>query len=100
MMKTLLERLCVRLRPPVRVGHRLLLVAQTRFVANLLVVQQLVQPLPDQVPRARQEVSQGAERPVDQRPHPPLLNKEGSVAVKTAPTKTETLSRLESLEIK
>lgn len=58
---------------PVRVGHRLLLVTQIRLVAYQLVVEQLVQPLPDQVPRARQEVSEGAQRLVDERPHPLLL---------------------------
>lgn len=73
MMKTLLASSL-----PVRVGHHLLLVTQTRLVTNLLVVEQLVQPLPDQVPRARQEVSEGAEWLVDQCPHPLLLNKESS----------------------
>lgn len=100
MMKTLRERLCLRLRPPVGVGHRLLLVAQTRFVANLLVVEQLVQPLPDQVPRACQEVSEGAQRLVDQGPHPLLLNEESGAVVKTTAAKTKTLTRLERIEVK
>lgn len=43
---------------PVRVGHSLFVVVQTGFVTDQLVVQQLVQTFPDQVPRAHQEVSE------------------------------------------
>lgn len=50
---------CVAL--PVRVGHRLFLIAQTRLLTNQLVVEQLVQPLPDQVPGAHQEVTECTE---------------------------------------
>lgn len=40
------------LRLPVCVGHSLFLIAQTGFGLYYFIVKQLVQPLPDQVPRA------------------------------------------------
>lgn len=57
----------------VGVDHLLLLKAQAGFALYHFVVQQLVEPLFDQVPRAHQEVPESAQRLVDERPHALLL---------------------------
>lgn len=50
---------------PVCVGHILLLIAQTGFFTNQFIIEQLVQPFPDQVPRAHKEVTERTQWFVD-----------------------------------
>ena len=63
---------------PVCVSHSLFLVAEAVFSLQQLVVKQLVQALPDQVPGPNKQVSQGTQGIEYQAPHSLLLGRQGT----------------------